>query len=356
MSDSEEDSRTALIGAPRPRSYPSSTRNSGDNENRPAKRRRRNRSRANSDVTEFVPRGGAFSANPLDVDPDETSSSGSDLSDFSPNGATKATVSPHLGSTAPAINWNRGKKIEVRTTLGKRKAPAQPQSSERSKVQTREEGKDQKEDDKPMQSIGSRVNVNALWRSRSASASDGASDADKAKDTSQNGSGEDTSEDESVDMDSDDSDSGSLDSEEDDSILLNIGTKPEEGEDDYDPANLEVENGTANLTTNGQLPATVPASAPTPKKPSKSKEAAFQLFAQRYPTAPTSLVDLNKEDMDIQAQFIFWDRDINDIDMQLPVGCTECLQHGHLVDVCPTKEVRRHLTHQFRKFFLILIL
>lgn len=341
MADSgdDADSRTALIGAPRSRSYPSSARNSGDSDSRPTKRRRRNRSRANSDVTDFVPRGATFSAKPLEVDPDETSGSDLSLSEGPSDDSEEeersnkfTTKNPHAGSTAPVINWNSGKKVPVRTTLGKRKTPAQEQSSEQPKTSQPAE---QPTDKKPKEDSGSHFNdVNTFWRPGSESASEEAGDTKESGEVTSSGS-EDSSEEESIEGDSDDSDSGSLSSEEDDSIMLNIGTKSDDVGDNYDPEDLNLGNGTVNhppADKNANL-------APASKGRSESKEKAFERFAQKYPTAPTTLVDLDKKDMEIQAQFIHWNRNINDIDMQLPVGCIECLQYGHLADVCPTKEV-----------------
>ncbi|KAJ5638049.1 hypothetical protein N7490_007928 [Penicillium lividum] len=321
MADSgdEEDSRTASVGIQRPRSNNSSNRGSG-NDSRPKKRRRRNQSRA-SDVSDILPRGASFSLNPLEVDPDETTSSGSSASSESDSDSDSpekpAPVNPHAGSTAPAISWNQGRKAPVRTTLGKRKASGEVQSKPQAT------GPESKQF----------TAVNAFWDVRDGSSSpkpSGEKTGVASEQQPEDGlEGSSDLEEGEVDSRSD-SDAVSLDSEADDSILLNIGEKVDDVADEYNPEGLAVANGQINgNVTNGGAP------APTS---SESKEEAFQRYAKKYPTTPATLVDLNQEDMEIQAKFIYWDRNINDIDLQLPVGCTECLQNGHLSEVCPTKE------------------
>ena len=141
-----------------------------------------------------------------------------------------------------------------------------------------------------------------------------------------------------------DSDDSSLDSEADDSILLNINSRGQTQhasqkqnggqslpDDEYDPESLPVPQSIANgHTFDGARDAAS----------STSKEEAFRHFAQKYPTNPETLADLNREDMESQAKYIFYDREINDINLQLPVTCTECMREGHLAEVCPYKEVR----------------
>jgi protein AIR1/2 len=179
--------------------------------------------------------------------------------------------------------------------------------------------------------------VNAFWTPRDESASPepsgedtGVNGDEESEDGSDGSSGLEEGE---VDSRSD-SDAVSLDSEADDSILLNIGEKAEDTADEYRPEDV-VTNG----QTNGHVNGVSEESASAPSGSSESKEEAFERYAKKYPTPPAVLMDLRKGDMEIQAQFIYWDQDINDIDLQLPVGCTECLQFGHQAEVCPTKEV-----------------
>ena len=333
MADSsgdEADSRTASFGLQRSRSNNSSARNSNDGDSRPTKKQRRGRSRAGHDVNDFVPRGASFSAHSLEVDPDDTSSSGSssdsgDNSDESDAANKQVSANPHAGSTAPAISWNQGKKAAVRTTLGKRKAQAVNGTA-------------------PTDNANQFNAVNGTyWRTRSASASSGASDPpaniaekDKAEQSSELEEGE-------VDSRSESDGSVSSNAEADDSILLNLGAK---NANDSTPAEaLLADNSRMNGNANGQTNGI--AKAPLVKSDSGSavsKEDAFQRFSCKYPTAPTTLVDLNQEDFETQARYVHWALDINDIDLQLPVVCIECSGLGHLAEVCPTKEV--HLSRR----------
>ncbi|CAI7666145.1 unnamed protein product [Penicillium glandicola] len=308
-SDGEADSRTALVGAPRTRSNPRSTSRSASHDSaRPAKRQRRNRNKKDSDLVDFVPKGVAFTATSLPVDPDSTSSSGSSSGsseDSDSDANTTTAANPHAGNTAPAISWNQGRKAAVRTTLGKRSAPT---------------------NEKPTQFEA--VN-DKYWRSRSESvASTNGEDKPTANDESQN---DDELEDGEIDSKSDTDDSDSLGSEADDSILLNIGDKMGmDGANDYDPATLAHQHGSS--IGNSKLKGASTQSGPG------SKEEAFRVFSSKYPTPPVALVDLSKTDLEIIAKYVYFDRNIHDLDLKLPISCLECHQEGHMSDVCPTKE------------------
>ncbi|EPS33363.1 hypothetical protein PDE_08325 [Penicillium oxalicum 114-2] len=328
MADSgdEADSRTASVGAQRARKNQRLARAPSADGSRPTKKRRRTRSRTSGDLDDLVPKGASFTAHSLEVDPDETSSSGSDSdsgSDTSDSSSThneSASVNPHVGSTAPAISWNQGRKAAVRTTLGKRKADAQESSQSSSHLnpsaQPLSEGQSQADRSKASspvkdQSAKQFKAVNGTyWRSNSASVT--------------SGEGEDGSEEGEVNTGSD-SDDSELDSEADDSLMLNIGTKS----DGADESQSELRNG------NGHADQSQAASS---SAQTESKEAAFKRFSDKYPTAPVTLLDLHQDDMDLQAKLVYWDRDVHAIDLQLPVGCLECLRHGHMAEVCPMKE------------------
>ncbi|KAJ5504059.1 hypothetical protein N7463_006933 [Penicillium fimorum] len=309
-SDEEADSRTALVGAPRTRSNPRSiSRSASHDSTRPAKRQRRSKNKKDSDLTDFVPKGVAFSATPLPVDPDSTSSSGSSSAsseDSDSDADPTATANPHAGNTAPAISWNQGRKAAVRTTLGKRSAPT---------------------NEKPTQFEA--VNEK-YWRSRSESdASANGEEKPTANDKSDN---DDELEDGEIDSKSDTDDSDSLGSEADDSILLNIGDKMGmDGANDYDPATLAHQH--ASNTEDSNMKGGATQSGPG------SKEEAFQLFSSKYPNAPTALVDLSQTDLEILAKYVYFDRSIHDLDLKLPISCIECQNEGHLADVCPSKEL-----------------
>lgn len=322
----DNDSRTAAVG-PRAQttgSRHSSRQSSHDPNPNPRKRRRRSRSADVRNVRDFVPQGATFNAAGLGVDVDATSSSGSDSDDGSSDSGDDDDDDGAQTESAPAppASWNKGSKSAIRTSLRSRAKP---------------------EESKPTSQFDS-VN-DKFWRSRSESvSSQGENEPEASKPAQVDGIeegevNEEEASDESSQMqlsgDSDDSES--LGSEADDSILLNIGSRngqslgqdqdgliTPDGDDDYDPEALPVSNGTS---TNGQT------------STNQSKEDALLRFSKKYPTAPSTLADLDREDMDIQAKYRFYDRDVNAIDLQLPIACTECLLEGHLADVCPSREV-----------------
>ncbi|KAJ5544713.1 hypothetical protein N7461_007017 [Penicillium sp. DV-2018c] len=319
-SDEEADSRTALVGAPRTRPNARSTSRSVSHDStRPSKRQRRHRNKSEQDLADFVPRGGAFTAHSLPVDPNSTSSSGSssssnENSDSDENSDTDtAAANPHAGNTAPAISWNQGRKAAVRTSLGKRSVPTTENTAQFDAVNDK------------------------YWRSRSGSASSAeGEDKPSAKEPSQPPaegedkpsakvpSQEDDLEEGEIDSRSE-SDDSDLSSEADDSILLNIGEKTGmDGANDYSPADLaqqhRIENNISQAPSSGL------------------KEKAFRLFSSKYPSTPTALVDLIQEDLEIVAKYVYYDRNIHDLDLKLPITCIECHREGHLADVCPSKE------------------
>ncbi|KAI9039929.1 zinc knuckle domain protein [Aspergillus affinis] len=326
-SDGEHDSRTASVGAQRTRrgtSKDSSRRSSLDKPN--AKRQRRNGKSDTREVQDFVPRGASFSENSLLVDPDSTSSSGSDSESDSGSGSASSSegedessssesAEEHKPTQPPAGGWNKGSKSGIRTSL-------------RSRNQTNGDEKNPSQFDA--------VN-DKFWRSRSDSASSGGGDGSNSR--NENGKKEDphvseegeleedhTAESSQMHLSGDSDESDSMDSEADDSILLNIGSRDQDqsisGQRPNDPeprvnGDAFAQNGVTN---------------------NPSKEEAFRLFSQKYPMTPSTLADLERDDMESQARCLFYDRDINDISLQLPIACTECLQEGHLPEVCPSKE------------------
>ncbi|RHZ68453.1 zinc knuckle domain protein, partial [Aspergillus thermomutatus] len=317
-SDNENDSRTASVGVQRSRlndSTDSSRPNSTDPNPHPRKRQRRNGRSAVPDVRDFVPQGATFSAASLEVDPESTSSSGSDSSDGDSDG--KSTISDaekqnsaRTNSQAPAVNWNKGSKSGIRTSLNRR-ADRMGESKQASQFKA--------------------VN-DKFWRSRSASVSSDGGDQDvtlvENEDDMEEGELDEEASAESSDMDQsgDSDDSVSLDSEADDSILLNIGSQ----NDQTDGLFTQVYPVSANGTTAERTA--------TGDRSTISKEESHRLFSQKYSVAPTILADLDRNDMEVQAKYLFYDRDINDINLQLPISCTECLKEGHLAAVCPSKE------------------
>ncbi|GAD99744.1 zinc knuckle domain protein [Paecilomyces variotii No. 5] len=328
----DNDSRTASVGLQRARTSGSSgasrasSHDSSIGKGHPRKKRQTDR----SDVRDFVPQGAKFSAIPLDAEPDSTSSSGSDTSSNESGSGDegKQNNQPPLGGSAPAINWNQGSKSAIRTTLGSRIS-------------------------KPDRNVTSSGfdEVNKIWRSRSASVStveDEEEDEGKETTSSHNQDSKvDSTDVELKDtktassgqgpyfVHSDDSESGEV-SEGDDSIMVNVGARP--GNTMESQGHMGRVNGTVtahahhgSITTNG--------TGENEKSTPHSKEDSFRSFSTKYPTPPSTLGDLVHVDLQTQVKYLFYGRDEGDLDLTLPVTCTECFQEGHLAEVCPSKEV-----------------
>lgn len=354
----ENDSRTASVGLQRPRNNGSSgasrtsSQDSSIEKGRPRKRGRANR----SDVRDFVPQGTKFSAIPLDVDPDNTSSSGSDASSDDASGSENAEIQskqPPLGGATPAINWNQGRKSAIRTTLG---------------------GRISKPDRNSTTSGFDTVNKQ-FWRSRSASVSTADEEGEKKTSLQDDNGKTEFAEEQSKDIGkeasghgpyfvhSDDSESGEI-SEGDDSIMLNVGARSQntmeagkqngevtasKGDSSQNDtlSSQGVVNGTANELTRYDSGVTNGGSVAEATSKPPSKEDSFHAFSSKYPTPPSTLADLALGDFQTQVKYLFYGRDENDIDLTLPVTCTECFQEGHLMEVCPSKEVRLPAISEF---------
>ncbi|KAL4920015.1 hypothetical protein BDW62DRAFT_178247 [Aspergillus aurantiobrunneus] len=363
MPSDEEDSRTASLPAQRNRGNASNHSSRHTSREPPSKRPRRSRRTQNTDVQDFVPKGASFSANSLEVDPDTESSSGSGSEDSSGSdsgsGSESASRSesesnnngergtePKEGggkASAPAPNWNKTGKSVIRTSLrGQQNASADTAS--------------QSDATKNFEAVNGKY-----WRSRSSSASSGRgerstkergkSDTGAAGQNGMHVEGEVNGDQTGPAMSQspltgDSDDSGSLDSEADDSIMLNIGSRgqsrsqpdvidisdDDSDADGYNPEDLPVSQTAATVDIFDSQNGVENGSA------TESKESALLRFAQKYPTTPSVLADLDCEDMEIQAKTVFYDRDINDINLDLPIMCVECLREGHLAEVCPVKE------------------
>lgn len=328
-SGDENDSRTASVGLPRARasntgSNNSSRRSSQDRKQANTAKRRRIKGKDSTgrDVRDFVPQGATFSATGvLEVDPDSTSSSGSDSPSDS-DGLNSANADPP-----------NEKEDGLSTRID-----ATPDESRESRNETEPLTNANGGNGRfPRQSQFVEVN-GKYWRSRSASES-------SANDESYSTGKRDVEEGEINDNDirrlpseSDDSDTTSEDSEGDEeqeadnSIMLNVGSHDSDGHssadgDDYEPRPLSIPAGGPS---NG--------GGPLDTALTQSKEDALHYSSRKYPTAPVALADLNSEDFETQAKFIYYGREARDIDLSLPIACTECLQEGHLAEVCPSKE------------------
>ncbi|KAJ0426380.1 hypothetical protein BJY00DRAFT_84318 [Aspergillus carlsbadensis] len=408
----DQDSRIASLGAQRTRSTANSSAHSSRRTSRepPSKRQRRSRKTPTYDVQDFVPRGASFSANSLEVDPvtspmggsaedshsdeDDSSSTGessssgssesesesdsdSDRDSASGKKDTRPNADANMGS-APVPNWNKTGKSVIRTSLRSRQpqtcmrtstAPASAAAANNKRSASASSGGEPKgEEGRAAPAAEGKSNTQTL------NPEEGEVDEDKAASTSLK-----------LVVSDDSDDSESLDSEANDSIMLNtIGSRgqdwdqngvisiSDDGDDDYDPVNAmilgassrnqgQIKNDAISisdddsaddynpeaLSINGDdydpeaLPVLhTPASIRSIQNGSGdgAKEDAFARFAQKYPAAPLILADLDREDLETQAQTMFYDRDINDVNLQMPITCIECLREGHLAEVCPTKE------------------
>ncbi|KAL4932764.1 zinc knuckle domain protein [Aspergillus undulatus] len=380
-----EDSRTASLPAQRARGSRHGSRSRSNHSSRhtsrepPNKRRRRSKGSQGTDVQDFVPRGASFSKEWLEVDPaSEASTSGSesdssdsgsgsdsdsDSSSASENDNDNEKAGPNMGVgvgangvSAPAPNWNktgrgvirtslRGRQTQAQATLADLNADASANSSANTNINEITSSVPQR---KPVEVEGFEAVNGKYWRSRSASGSpvryeEGAEEGDEGGDV-ETEDGEIKGDQSPVSGDSDDS--GSLDSEADDSIMLNtiesrgetrsqndiISISDEDSEGDgYDPEALPVSQPVATVDIFGTQNGVGDGS-------DNSKDGALRRFAQRYPAVPSVLADLDREDLELQAKIVFYNRDINDLDLQQPIMCTECLREGHHTEVCPMKE------------------
>lgn len=317
-SGEENDSRTASVGLQRTRVQ--------NQDSHPNKRQRRTRGNsANSDVRDFVPQGGSFSAKPLEVDQDDTSSSGSD-SDSGSNWSD-ASPNPYAGTTSQAVNWNQGNKRAIRTTLGGR---GKVNNNKKPEPQPQPQRGPEKESDAQFDAVNG-----AYWRSRSESVSTGNGDNSKRDEGQDMEEGEVNEDAPVLDTSGDSDDSESLDSEADDSILLNLGQKENghvgtDENDDYDPEMQPFEGVVISNGTPGKQGEQIGTATDA------SKEDAIRIFTQRYPSPPAVMTDLVQEDKDFQTRFMYW---TESKDPQIPISCTECMQEGHIAQVCPSKEV-----------------
>lgn len=391
----DEDSRIASLGAQRNRGSASANASrSGSNTSSrrtsrepPHRRRRRGRGSQSADPQDFVPKGATFSAHSLEVDPDTESTSESesesdsgpgseDSSSESPSGSESESendiekgVRSDVGSanvSAPAPNWNKTGRGVIRTSLrGRQNGNVNTNTNTDSESQYTAAKKSEFVNGTHGGSWSPSVASGEQERGSGQGEGDSAAPAEndvQMEEGEVNGDQESTAGSRSpVSGDSDDSES--LDSEADDSIMLNIGSRghgqsqndaisisDDSEADDYDPEALPISQsvGPADIFDNQN--GTPNGSA------ADSKESALLRFAQKYPNAPSTLADLCQEDMELQAKIVFYDRYINDINLQLPIVCMECLREGHLAEVCPTKEVRfRQVTQQTQEKQLTII-
>jgi protein AIR1/2 len=323
MSDDEGDSRTASVGQARTQSNPSPS-TSGK------KKSRRSNKSAKKELQDFVPQGAKFSTTPLEVDPENTTSSSGSESSNSDN-EPEQNMNKRRKTNAPAINWNQASRSAIRTTLGAKPAAAAVKNQQ-------------------SKSAFDAVN-DKFFRSRSASISEEEAPSKNDISTIKPSPKADQEQKTYFVDDSDASDSGEV-SEGDDSMMLNIGRQSnghglDGAQDDIVDFSTPpfIVDTTPNLRStqidqpDTQETGSVLSEPSITQLPPQSKAEAFAAFAASYTTSPAILADLKVKDLEIQARFFFYNSNINELDLTRPISCTECLQEGHLSSVCPTKEV-----------------
>lgn len=318
ISDDEGDSRTASVGRPQSNASPST---SGK------KKSRRSNKSAKKESQDLVPQGAKFSTTPLEVDPENpTSSSGSESSNSDKE--PEQNMNKRRKTNAPAISWNQSSRSAIRTTLGAKSAATAIKSQQ-------------------AKTAFDAVN-DKFFRSRSASMSEEEAPSKDDTGTIKPSPKADQEQKTYFVDDSDASDSGEV-SEGDDSMMLNIGQQSighglDGAQDDVvdlstPPFILDTLPSTQLDQPDTQETGSVLSEASITQLPPQSKAEAFAEFAASYTTSPAILADLKSKDLEIQARFFFYNSSINELDLTRPISCTECLQEGHLSSVCPTKEV-----------------
>jgi len=316
------------------------------------------------EARDFVPQGTAFTNTSLEVD-GSCCSSPSQLSNSSEMEPPEGQLDPSRSWSSsrgfpPAVNWNKGSKGAIRTTL---------------------RGKGLKSTTSTPTSTSFEIIEGKYWRSRSGSASTTGSRDPNTLIRGESWNKRDDLQDISLDMMtkdqihyaakfSDDFGSGGV-SEGDDAIVLNLGLPTQPGvledtsresittshEDPLRSAS-DSSNGLQSLQViaNGSNDSTQinpdsqgadPGSGKhmltrdlPPPWPEGSKGVAFQSFALKYDPNPVTLADLSPEDLELQVKYFFYDLSSKDLNLCLPVRCIDCMKEGHLAEICPGKEVR----------------
>ncbi|KKZ62923.1 hypothetical protein EMCG_02769 [[Emmonsia] crescens] len=358
MSEDDCDSRTASVGLLKARNKDASsesqrTSTTGTSD----KRRSRKNHTGRREIQDFVPKGSAFTSTSLAADNASSSSPTTNMGDSSgDNTATDRAPSPisrpASRGMAPSMNWNKLSKGRVRTALRGRRQVDTADSAATASFEA----------------------VNGkYWRSRSASASstgsghgehhhqmqgqshgDSETDADRSKPLAGASIGQTTFSAEFSDMDSGEDIDGNND------IVLNLSGPPKMNDriqatgvlhdlKNSDVLEAQKFNGKGlNEANDSKSSAQVGSKIPEDpvcrdtnagKSLSEGPKAeAIRLFRAKYNSDPATLADLTRNDLEIQARYIFFELAPEDLDLKHPVRCIDCMKEGHLADICPSKE------------------
>nr|KMM71716.1 hypothetical protein CPAG_08017 [Coccidioides posadasii RMSCC 3488] len=344
--DSADDSRTAAV-RPRSKQKPSRVTKpppppplSSSSQSARGRRPPRSRRAGRQDPLDFVPRGATFTNASLPVENGDSSSdqlSDDGGSQHSPSDAAAQPLSDVI--MQPAVNWNKGGGGAIRTSLRGSGGTSTPVSA-------------------PASAAFDAVN-DRYWRNRSASASgdERPNSSTPSVNKPDNNSGDDgriSNESAGGLVMSEDSELES-DAEADNSIMLNLST-PTQNENVVQTSamnGMETFDSHANGPTETQTqmqevraesvieqPPVSRDNAVSRKHNSAEKIAAFESFSSKYPSPPRTLADLAREDRDMQIKYIHYNKELKNVDMNLPIRCTDCMAEGHLSEICPYKECK----------------
>ncbi|KAK2768623.1 hypothetical protein FQN54_000479 [Arachnomyces sp. PD_36] len=296
----------------------------------------RKRARRNGDT------GGSASRNQSAMNSREASSASSSQESESDNSENESQAGKNKSSgfnppykrALPAVQWNKGSKTAIRTTLGGKKSASG--ASTPSQSQTKAVGD---------QSQSRSVSISGPDRGESnpTPLAEAQSSGGTTKEPDANVSAEDQPRAMSI---SDGSESGEI-TEGDDDIVLNLSGRNEDpfghnrgdsiSEKPQQSPNRQQEEQ-MNGHVNGSDESRQTADSDKNMASSPSKEDAIRSHALKYRSQPTVLADLSLDDLEVQAKYFFYQMDIRDIDLSLPIRCLNCRKEGHLTEVCPDKE------------------
>ena len=312
--DDAADSRTAAIG-----SQPRGKRRRGSQPPSSSRSRKRKRGLTKKDLPDFVPSGSRFSESVLTIDTSPSASSSSENSSDMDNADKKPS-----GAAQPTVNWNPVNKNAIRTKLRPSGATAQPVSQAQSQLNN------------SFEAVNGR-----FWRGSSASA-DSADHAVDGEGGQRQSEGE-TAHNPQVISDSSDG-WDPAEAEGDESIVLNMGAVDTTKAFNAASAGQSGQDIDVDMPSgaNGMRPEASFSQVLTPEELSRhreKKEAAARQFNSRYTAHPQILADLHRGDLETQAKYIFYTTNLEELDLLLPIKCTDCLKEGHLAEICPEKEV-----------------
>lgn len=345
------DSRTASVGQPRPRNGGiSNSHNESDaSGDKPERKRARLDDGTESSISGNAASkdAGGGSRRDSNSSPGQESESNNGGDESQMEGVNASMPQPPYKGRLPAVQWNKGSKSAIRTTLGGRGSASRAST--------------------PNQSQAGAVDEKGQSSSSSTSVPDPGNHMPEVQNEIQDTTNI-TKESDSIARAedqpphtmsiSDGSESGEV-TEGDDDIVLNLSGRnegpvihddqtdrmepsekaqqsPSHGQgDQVNGRQTQINGSVESHRTDADSNRDIISSFPT----DPSKENAIRAQALKYRVQPTVLADLSLDDLEIQAKYIFYKLDTRDIDLSLPIKCINCRKEGHLAEICPDKEV-----------------